>query len=61
MFNKTQLAIIILPPYPANIFFLLSELFAYLVCCIYSIAQLNTFNMKANTMNSDQTAPKGAV
>ena len=34
---------------------------AYYICCIYSNALQNTFVMEANTMNPDQTAPKGAV
>ena len=34
---------------------------AYYVSCIYSIALQNNFIMEANTMNPDQTAPKGAV
>ena len=35
---------------------------AFYVCCIYSNALQTTFDhIKANTMNSDQTAPKGEV
>ena len=34
---------------------------AYYVCCIFSNAIQNTSTTEANTMNPDQTAPKGAV
>ena len=34
---------------------------AFYVCCIYSNMFQETVAMEANTMNSDQTAPKGAV
>ena len=43
-------------PYPASIF-LMKLLSAYHICYIYSNANQTTFNMKANTMNPDQTAP----
>ena len=43
-------------------FFVLKMLFAFYVCYIlYSNALKTTFIMDANSMNSDQTAPTGAV
>ena len=47
-------------PYSANIF-VKKILSAYYFCCVNSNALQNTFSMEANTMNPDQTAPKGAV
>ena len=41
--------------------FLVQQMSAYLVCCIYSYVLQDTFTLVANTMNPDQAAPKGAV
>ena len=42
-------------------FFILKMLSAVYICCFYSNALQNAFAMEANTINPDQTAPKGAV
>ena len=41
--------------------FLVLQMSAYLVCCIYSYVLQDTFTLVVNTMNPDQAAPKGAV
>ena len=46
--------------YLANIF-VLKLMPAYYVSCVYSNSHQNTFTMGENSMNTDQTAPKGAV
>ena len=51
-----QLVPLLLP-----IFHVLKMSSAYHICCMYLNALETTFIMKANTMNSDQTAPQGAV
>ena len=43
------------------IIFVQKMLSAYYICSIYSNALQANFIMDANTMNPDQTAPKGAV
>ena len=43
------------------IFFLAKMLSALYVCCLYSNTFQTNFITQANTMNPDQTAPKGAV
>ena len=43
------------------VFFVLKMSSAQYICCIYLDARQNTFTMEANTMNPDQTVPKGAV
>ena len=43
------------------IFFVPKMLSAYYVCCIYSKVLKTNLITEANTMNPDQTAPKGAV
>ena len=50
----------IILPYSGNIF-VQKMLSAYYACCIFSNALQSNFIMEANTTNSDQTAPKGAV
>ena len=46
--------------YPVHIF-KAEILSTYYICCIYSNSLKNTFTMESNSMNPDQTAPKGAV
>ena len=50
----------VLYPYLANIFFCPENVVCFLQCCIhvYSRALQINFNIEANTMNPDQTAPK---
>ena len=48
-------------PYPASAFFVPKMLSAYYVCYKISNVFKTTFIMISNTMNPDQTAPKGAV
>ena len=37
------------------------NMLSYYICCIYSNVLKTNFLMEVNTMNTDQTAPKGAV
>ena len=43
------------------LFFCPEMLSAFYVCCIYSDSLETNFITRVNTMNPDQTAPKGAV
>ena len=51
------------PSHDANIFCPENTvcLSAYYICCVYSNALQTNSITEANTMNPDQTAPKGAV
>ena len=47
-------------PLSCQYIFVLKISSAYYVCCMNSNALQNIFAMEANTMNPDQTVPKGA-
>ena len=56
---KNKKGLLVIYPYtPANILGL--KMFAFDICCIYSSVFRLDFIIDANTMNPDQTAPRGA-
>ena len=58
---KKDTRLIWVNPYYALLFFVIKMLFSYSICCKDSNKLQKILTMEANTMNPDQTAPKGAV